>query len=56
MAINYVKFIRGTPTAFAKLTQKDNDTLYFISETNSKKGSLYLGEKLISESIANLED
>lgn len=56
MAINYVKFIRGTPTAFAKLNQKDNDTLYFISETNSKKGSLYLGEKLISESIANLED
>lgn len=56
MAINYVKFIRGTPTAFAKLSQKDNDTLYFISETNSKKGSLYLGEKLISESIANLED
>ena len=56
MAINYVKFIRGTPTAFTKLSQKDNDTLYFISETNSKKGSLYLGEKLISESIANLED
>ena len=56
MAINYVKFIRGTPTAFAKLSQKDNDTLYFISEVNSKKGSLYLGEKLISESIANLED
>lgn len=56
MAINYVKFIRGTPTAFAKLSQKDNDTLYFISEANSKKGSLYLGEKLISESIANLED
>lgn len=56
MAINYVKFIRGTPTAFAKLSQKDNDTLYFISQANSKKGSLYLGEKLISESIANLED
>lgn len=56
MAINYVKFIRGTPTAFAKLSQKDNDTLYFISEANSKKGSLYLGEKLISESVANLED
>ena len=56
MAINYVKFIRGTPTAFARLSQKDNDTLYFISEVSSKKGSLYLGEKLISESIANLED
>jgi purine-nucleoside phosphorylase len=56
MAINYVKFLRGTPTAFAKLSQKDNDTLYFISEANSKRGSLYLGEKLISESVANLED
>jgi hypothetical protein len=30
--------------------------LYFISEANSKRGSLYLGEKLISESVANLED
>ena len=56
MAINYVKFIRGTPTAFAKLSQKDNDTLYFISEANSKKGSLYLGEKLISESVSSLQD
>ena len=56
MAINYVKFIRGTPTAFAKLSQKDNDTLYFISEVNSKQGSLYLGEKLISESISSLKD
>lgn len=56
MAINYVKFLRGTPTAFAKLSQKDNDTLYFISETDSKRGSLYLGEKLISESITSLED
>lgn len=56
MAINYVKFIRGTPTAFAKLSQKDNDTLYFISEVNSKKGSLYLGEKLISESVSSLQD
>ena len=45
MAINYVKFIRGTPTAFAKLSQKDNDTLYFISETSSKKGSLYSSSK-----------
>lgn len=56
MAVNYVKFIRGTPTAFAKLSQKDNDTLYFISETNSQKGYLYLGNKLISESITNFED
>lgn len=56
MAINYVKFLRGTPTAFAKLSQKDNDTLYFISESDSKRGSLYLGEKLISESVTSIED
>lgn len=56
MAMNYVKFIRGTPEAFKKLTAKDKDTLYFISETDSQQGSLYLGNKIISESIANLED
>ena len=56
MAISYVKFLRGTPAAFAKLSQKDNDTLYFISETDSKQGVLYLGEKLISKSISNLND
>ena len=48
MAVNYVKFIRGTPTAFAKLSQKDNDTLYFISNTGSSVGKLYLGDKLIA--------
>ena len=56
MAVSYVKFLRGTPTAFAKLSQKDNDTLYFISETDSKQGVLYLGEKLISKSISGLND
>ena len=56
MAMNYVKFIRGTPEAFKKLTVKDKDTLYFISETDSQQGSLYLGNKIISESIASLED
>lgn len=56
MAINYVKFIRGTPAAFQKLAVKDKDTLYFISETDSQQGYLYLGNKLISEGTANLED
>lgn len=56
MAINYVKFIRGTPTAFAKLTQKNSDTLYFISDVNSNTGALYLGEKLISGAVSSFED
>lgn len=56
MAMNYVKFIRGTPEAFKKLKIKDKDTLYFISETDSQQGSLYLGNKIISESTVNLED
>ena len=56
MNINYVRFIRGTPTAFQKLNEKNSDTLYFISEADSKKGSLYLGEKLISESVSSLQD
>lgn len=45
---NYVRFIRGTPTAWANLKNKDEDVLYFISEKGSDKGSLYLGSKLIA--------
>ena len=45
---NYVKFLRGTPTAYKNLTEKDKDTLYFISEKNSDYGVLYLGNKLIA--------
>lgn len=45
---NYVKFLRGTPTAYQNLTSKDQDTLYFISEKNSQYGVLYLGDKLIA--------
>lgn len=47
----YVKFLRGTPTAYAGLTEKDPDTLYFISGSNEdgvKTGKLYLGETLIA--------
>lgn len=56
---NYVKFLRGTPTAFENLASKDSDTLYFISEQNADRGVLYLGEKLISGGISSttsLED
>lgn len=45
---NYVKFLRGTPAAYENLLVKDNDTLYFISETNASTGTLYLGSKLIA--------
>lgn len=44
----YVKFLRGTKTAFDKIITKDNDTLYFIYDSEDQtKGSLYLGDKLI---------
>ena len=49
---NYVKFLRGTPNAFAQLVNKDSDTLYFISEQNADRGVLYLGDKLISGGIS----
>lgn len=47
---NYVKFIRGTEASWKKIAedQKSSDTLYFISDTNSASGKLYLGAKLIS--------
>ena len=45
----YVKFQRGTPTAYAALTNKNSDTLYFISNPNEKFGTLYLGEKTIGD-------
>lgn len=46
----YVKFVRGTPTAFNNLANKDADTLYFIADTNATSGKLYLGSKIISGS------
>lgn len=46
---NFVKFQRGSATAYANLQQKDNDTLYFIYDSTnpSAGGLLYLGETLI---------
>lgn len=52
---NYVKFVRGTSLAFENVINKDSDTLYFITDSDSGKGSLYLGDKLIS-GVANLAD
>ena len=45
---NYVKFLRGTPAAYNALIEKDKDALYFISEKDSKYGTLYLGSKVIA--------
>ena len=45
---NYVKFLRGTPKAYAQLTSKDADTLYFISEKGASTGTLYLGNMAIA--------
>lgn len=48
---NYVKFLRGTPTAYNNLAVKDADTLYFISEEDATTGKLYLGSVLIAGSL-----
>lgn len=60
---SYVKFMRGTPEAFAALTHKDEDTLYFIAAKDSTEGSMYLGAKqilsgdeLATSSIDQLQD
>lgn len=48
---NYVKFLRGTPSAYAALETKDSDTLYFISATDSSVGKLYLGNILVAGNV-----
>ena len=47
---NYVKFYRGTPAAYEQ-AEKNNDTLYFISEVDQKVGKLYLGDILIAGNV-----
>lgn len=44
----YVKFMRGSTTAYNNLKNKDDDTLYFLSDSVNEEGSLYLGSRLIS--------
>ena len=56
MAVKYVKFVRGSSLAFENVVKKDNDTLYFITDSDTTKGSLYLGDKLIAGNISNLSD
>ena len=47
----YMKFSRGTPIAYHKLSRKDPDTLYFVAEADAKTGQLWIGEKLIQTTI-----
>ena len=44
----YVKFMRGNPEAFERLSVKDTETLYFIYAAGASEGKLYLGDKLIA--------
>ena len=59
---NYVKFQRGTLLAYNRLSQKDENTLYFIYDTeDNSKGTLYLGTRLIgsvggSGGVSNLSE
>lgn len=48
---NYVKFLRGTPSAYAALTPKDKDTLYFITAVDATVGKLYLGDILVAGNV-----
>ena len=48
---NYVKFLRGTPSAYAALSPKDKDTLYFIAATDATVGKLYLGDILVAGNV-----
>lgn len=49
---NYVKFLRGTITAYNRLAVKDDNTLYFVYQDGDEShGSLYLGSRLITGDI-----
>ena len=56
MTANYVRFFRGSPEAYKNLIKKNSDTLYFIYSSDSDKGSLYLGDRLISGNVSNITD
>ena len=46
----YVKFQRGTPSAYAAC-MKDADTLYFVIAEGASYGKLYLGEILVAGNV-----
>lgn len=49
--VNYVKFLKGTPSAFGALEHKDSNTLYFIIAEGAKFGKLYLGDILVAGNV-----
>lgn len=49
----YVKFQRGTPTAYKALANKDEDTLYFVGLKDATTWDLYLGEKHVGTSSSS---
>lgn len=58
MAINYVRFQRGSQAAYDKLISSeriDENTLYFIyADKDAEVGTLYMGDKLIGTSGSNI--
>lgn len=53
---NFVKFVRGTSTLWNSLTQRNPDTLYFITNPGNNNGALYLGNTLIAGNLDTIED
>lgn len=53
---NFVKFVRGTSTLWNSLTQRNSDTLYFITNPGNNNGALYLGNTLIAGNLDTIED
>lgn len=51
----YVKFFRGSSEMF-KTIAKNSDTLYFITDSDTNKLSLYLGDKAIVSGAASFKD
>lgn len=50
----YVKFSRGSIAAYEALSSYNKDTLYFVTDPNSKQSKLYLGDELITSEITSL--
>lgn len=54
---NFVKFLRGSQTAYDRLANPDQNTLYFIYDENDQSaepnGKLYLGRYLINDNTAS---
>lgn len=51
---NYVKFQRGSVMSYERLNRKDDNTLYFVYNTDDQlTGKLYLGTRLISDNVGS---